>query len=287
MSKFKDMAGLYSRRRVQRYLTGDYSPIDKVLSKHNLLAKYQGFTYASVLKEIYGLLLDDYQNEYVVKNEFLFSYVAQDKDTNNITLNEMKMGSATVDLAVLSDSSNAYEIKTALDTDARLDSQLNAYNKVFNNVYVIFPEADYLKYKKYAGEANLITYQNDGMKFEVVSEVVSNNFIDTNALMNILHKNEYMSIATSYQGEPIDTNDFDRFDVCKEIISTIPFRQLNQLVLSAIKGRKGRVVSKRINNFFFTDEYREFNQICLALNLNQRSAESLVNGLEDGVISFF
>lgn len=75
--------------------------------------------------------------------------------------------------------------------------------------------------------------------------------------------------------------------VCKEIISTIPFRQLNQLVPSAIKNRKGRVVSKRINNFFFTDEYREFNQICLALNLNQRSAKSLVNGLEDGVISFF
>lgn len=286
MSAYKDLSGLFVRSKVMKYQNGDLSAIDKVLHKHSLTSAYQGLSYSEVLKKIYQSLVINYQNEYVIKNEFLNRYLAPNlAGTDSIVLNELKMGPATVDLCFISKSSCAYEIKTALDSDARLAAQLNTYNRVFNKVSVIFPLEHYLKYKEYGDRANLIAYSDEGRVFETIGTIKPNSAIDVDSLMVFLHTKEYMSIVSAYYEREIIVNDFDRFDVCKEMIRQIPFDELNILVLNAIKSRRLQVKSRRINNFFFSKEHNELNQISLALNLNQATGLDLLHVLSNSFVN--
>lgn len=285
MSAYKDLSGLFIRSKVMKYQNGDLSAIDKVLHKHSLTSVYQGLSYSETLKKIYGSLVSNYQNEYVIKNEFLNRYlIPAFADAESIVLNELKMGPATVDLCFFSDSSCAYEIKTALDSDARLASQLDTYNRVFNKVSVVFPLEHYLKYKEYGDRANLIAYSDEGRTFETIGTIKPNRVIDVDSLMVFLHTKEYMNIVSTYYRREITVNDFERFDVCKEMIRKIPFDELNILVLDAIKSRRIQVKSRRINNFFFSKEHDELNQISLALNLNQGTGDDLVHILSNSFV---
>lgn len=285
MSAYKDLSGLFIRSKVMKYQNGDLSAIDKVLHKHSLISVYQGLSYLEVLRKVYESLVSNYQNEYVIKNEFLNRYLVPAlADTDSIILNELKMGPATADLCFISDSLCAYEIKTALDSTSRLAAQLNTYNRVFNKVSIIFPLEHYLKYKEYGDRANLIAYSDEGRVFETIGSIKPNKTIDVDSLMVFLHTKEYMSIVSNYYAREIVVNDFERFDVCKEMIRKIPFDELNALVVDAIKGRRLQVKSRRINNFFFSEQHNELNQISLALNLNQGTGEGLVHILKNSFI---
>ena len=68
-------------------------------------------------------------------------------------------------------------------------------------------------------------------------------------------------------------NSFNQFNICKNLISQIPSDNLNELFI-------GKMKERRINNEFFNKINREFNQICLSLNLNKLERNSLIHKLK-------
>lgn len=285
MADLKKLSELFLRSRVAEYQKGNFNAIDLVLLEQGIAKEYEGQSYLSALKGMYSIMMSDYKNEYIVKNQFINNWLGcADHHDNSIILNELKMGPATLDLLIVSSTSRAYEIKTALDSDHRLKNQLEVYNKVFNEVSVVFPMEHYSRYKAYASEANLVAYNDSVDTFEIVSQVSANRLINTDSLMLVLHTGEYMDVVNSYYRELPPMNDFNRFDICKEMIRCIPFAQLNPLVLSAIKGRGTQIKSRRINNFFYGADEHEFNQVALALNLNEHAGGKLLDILRSTLV---
>lgn len=277
-NQLRDLSSLFLRSEVSRWFKEDFNSIDLKLHRYQLYEKYKGKTYLSVLKSTYKLLARHYPNEYVLKNEFLNQWLKQELGNNNsIIFNEFRIGAAIADLAMFNGVSKAFEIKTILDKDYRLSSQLQEYKKIFNEVYIIVPIENLDKYINFDSSVGVISYESNSKEFNLECKSEKNNKIDTDTLMNVLHTNEYLDISMKYYKKLPAMNAFDQFNICKELIAKIPNEQLNHLFIELMKER-------RVNNIFFNKLNNELNQVCLSLNLKKADRNSLIDKLKTNMV---
>jgi len=277
-NQLRDFSSLFSRSEVHRWLKSDFESINLKLKRYSLFEKNKGNSYLNVLKKTYKILEKNYPNEYIIKNEFLNQWLKKELGSNNsVIFNELRIGKAIADLAMFNGVSKVFEIKTVLDREYRLSSQLQEYKKLFNEVYIIIPKAQLSKYIGYEKGVGVITYDSDFKCFDWVQKSTSNNTIDKNALMEVLHTKEYLKITRSYYKELPEMNTFVQFETCKKLIADIPDETLNTLFLEVMKER-------RINNLFFNKVNREFNQICLSLNLKMAERDTLIMKLKTNTV---
>ena len=203
-------------------------------------------------------------------NECLLGEIAQ-HDAN--VFSEFRIGDALADLAAFNGSSKVFEIKTELDSDNRLASQLHNYKKAFNEIYLIVPEAKLLFYSKYEKQAGLISYNlRNEKKFNIERHPIPNYAVDSDSIMNILHTAEYRALIWDYFGEVGKMTSFNQFEICKELLRKIPVETLNFLFITYMKKRKIHMgLSKK--------SFKEFNQLSLALKLDRQQRNDLMENL--------
>ena len=277
-NQLRDFSTLFSRSEVNRWLKGDFQSIDIKLERYNLTEKNKGNSYLKFLRNAYHILEENYPNEYVLKNEFLNKWLKNELGTNNsVIFNEFRIGKAIADLAMFNGISKVFEIKTILDKEYRLSNQILEYKKIFNEVYIIVPDVFLTKYSNYDDSVGIITFDSNSKNFKIIQKAQRINNINSNTLMEVLHTKEYLEISTKYYGQLPEMNSFNQFEICKELISKIPQNELNGLFLTTMKKRN-------INNQFFNKVNKEFNQICLSLNLKKRERDNLINSLKTNTI---
>jgi len=272
-NQLRDLASLFSRSESNRWFRNDLESIDAKLLRYNLLTEFKGKSYLSFLRKSYINLKKYYPNEYVLKNEFLNQWLKDELgNSDSVIFNEFKIGKSIADLAMFNGISKAFEIKTILDKEYRLSSQLQEYKKIFNEVYIIIPNQHLSKYLSYDESVGVIAFENPSDGFEIIRKPTHNREIDRNVIMKVLHCKEYLGITKEYYGELPPINSFNQFEICKELIANIPTDSLNQLFLKYVKTRK-------INNQFFDNKNTELNQISLSLNLKRSQINDLVDKL--------
>ena len=278
INQYRDFSILFSRREVLRWLKGDFTSIDLKLQRYNLVDRNRGNSYLKLLKKTYKVLEANYPNEYILKNEFLNKWLKNELGSkDSLVLNEFRIGKVIADLAMFNGISKAFEIKTILDKEQRLSNQLLEYKKIFNEVYIIIPKTQIDKYIDFDSTVGIIAYNSSSKDFDLIRKPVENKNIDVNVLMEVLHTKEYLKIVQEYYGNIPNMSVFDQFEICKELISKIPTKELNSLFLKLIKERK-------VNNLFFNKINNEFNQICLSLNLSKDQKDNLVYQLKSNII---
>ena len=277
-NQLRDFSTLFSRSEVNRWLKGDFDSIDIKLKRYNLVEQNKGKSYLKFLRNTYEILEKNYPNEYVLKNEFLNNWLKKELGTSNyLIFNEFRIGKAIADLAMFNGVSKVFEIKTILDKEYRLSNQLKEYKKIFNEVYIIVPNVLLSKYSSFDDSVGIISFDSDSKEFELVQKAERINKIDSNTLMEVLHTKEYLEISKAYFEQLPEMNSFNQFEICKELISTIPQEDLNNLFITSMKKRN-------INNQFFNKVNSEFNQICLSMNFKKQDRDNLINGLKTNTI---
>lgn len=89
----------------------------------------------------YEILLRNYRNEYVFKNAIVSKVVfGRHKPSTASAILELPLGRSIADVAVFNGTSTVYEIKTDLDSFARLASQIGDYRTRVELVYVVVSE---------------------------------------------------------------------------------------------------------------------------------------------------
>ncbi|MBU5617170.1 sce7726 family protein, partial [Psychrobacter sp. TAE2020] len=259
INQLRDFSTFFTRSEVLRLLKSDFKSVNTKLQRYDLIEKKRGCSYLEVLKEAYKNIQNSYQNEYVLKNEFLNKCLVEKVlNKDSIVFNELRLGNSIADLAIFNGVSKAFEIKTILDKECRLSSQIETYKKIFNETYILVPEQQVDKYLKFDNEVAVFSYDSNLNKFELVREATRNEVIDIDVLMNVLHSKEYLNIVHNYFGIVPELNSFNQFDICKKLISTIGYLELNNIFLETMKSRK-------IHNSFFNKFNSEFNQVSLSL----------------------
>ena len=222
INQLRDFSTFFTRSEVLRLLKSDFKSVNTKLQRYDLIEKKRGCSYLEVLKEAYNTIKNSYQNEYVLKNEFLNKCLVEKVlNKDSIVFNELRLGNSIADLAIFNGVSKAFEIKTILDKECRLSSQIETYKKIFNETYIIVPEQQVDKYLKFDNIVAVFSYDSNLNKFELVREATRNEVIDIDVLMNVLHSKEYLSIVHNHFGIVPELNSFNQFDICKKLISTI------------------------------------------------------------------
>lgn len=278
INQLRDFSTFFTRSEILRLLKSDFGSVNTKLQRYNLIEKKRGYTYLKVLKEAYKTIQNNYQNEYVLKNEFLNKCLVEKVvNRDSIIFNELRLGNSIADLAIFNGVSKAFEIKTILDKECRLSGQIKTYKKIFNEVYIIVPEQQVDKYIKFDNEVAVFSYDSSFNKFELVREATRNEVIDIDILMNVLHSKEYLNIIHKHFDVIPELNAFNQFDICKKLIATISYPELNDIFLDTMKARK-------IHNSFFNKTNNEFNQVSLSLNLKEVERKSLIDKLKNNKV---
>lgn len=276
INQLRSYSSLFSRNQVLSWLKMDFTSInfkikrydEKWLNNHNS-------TYLDYLKYIYSVLADNYQNEYIFKNEFLNNWLIKELgETNSQIFSEFRVGNSIADLAMFNGCSKIFEIKTELDSDSRLTLQLQNYEKAFNEVFLIIPKSKLNIYEKQGASIGIITYDPKGEDiFSVYRNAKPNLDIEPSAIMSILHTNEYKSIVRKYYGSLPQMTSFNQYNVCGELIFEIPKNKLNKLFIDEMKKRSS-------SNALSSRYYKEFNQLFLALRMNRDSKSKMIELLK-------
>lgn len=277
-NQLRDLSSLFSRSEALRWFKNDFSSINIKLQRYNKYDSFKGKSYLEVLKMAYKTVEKNYPNEYVLKNEFLHKWLLKELgQTDSVVYNELRIGKAVADLAMFNGISKVFEIKTILDKETRLSTQLLEYKKIFNEVYLIAPICQLEKYASYDNTVGIITYESDSKQFHLYRKAIYCNEIDIDVIMNVLHTKEYLKIIQENFTEQPVMNAFTQFEICKKMLSMLSTNDQNRLLIECLKKRQ-------INNAFLNKSNYQFNQIFLSLNLSEKQRDSLILNLKTNLV---
>jgi len=278
-SQLRDYSSLFSRNSVQEWMQGDFSSIQvKVKRYDNTWFANRDASYLDYLKYVYGVLESHYQNEYILKNTFLNEWLIKELgELNSKLYSEFRVGDAIADLAMFNGTSKVFEIKTEFDSDRRLKLQLENYQRAFNKVFLIIPSSKIKLYERYDKNAGIILFDsNSEDSFEIYREARIQSKVDPSAIMNILHTSEYKEIVQDYFDNLPAMTSFSQFNICSSLIQEMPNSVLNEYFINQMKKRGSKnALSRRY--------FREFNQICLAMKMDEHDRRRMLQVLKSRI----
>lgn len=175
-----------------------------------------------IFSEVYKILVTHYRTEYVYKNSLTTSWLDTSISDKSFVTDEFKVGKSRVDLAIFSNSSTAYEIKSEFDSTLRLSTQTTEYTKVFDHVYVVGTHGMKSKIEQaISSDIGIILLQESG-ELQVVKESASHaKKISLGVTFDCLRQKEMLAIANKLSGEAISVPSSRVYTECKA-----RFRQL-------------------------------------------------------------
>jgi hypothetical protein len=270
--QLRDYSSVFTRSEVMRWRESDWSSLRAKVERYDPNLLKSQCTYLTYIKYVYRVLEKFYPNEYVYKNEFITKWLLEEigiKDS--ILFSEFRLGKVVADLAMFNGISRVFEIKTLLDKETRLSNQVQQYRRLFNEVYLIVPEAKSTIYLKLDSDVGVIAYNQTNGSFELLRSAQFNIDISVDILMEVLHTKEYITLAKLYYGDLPPYNDFNKFKICKELIQQIPQEFLNNNFVLLMKARN-------VHNAFSKKE-NQFNQLCLSMNYDLDQRRKLLSKL--------
>jgi hypothetical protein len=148
-------------------------------------------------------------------------------------------GQIRVDIALISSRLEAFEIKSELDTLARLPKQRVVYNRVFDRVTLVAAERHLESAERSAPRwwGLWVAGRRDGyVEVEELRPAQDNPSVDVRALVQLLWKEE--AVALLHAHGVIASSRSNRRDLCEEIIEQVPASDVRSAVTHALRWRR-------------------------------------------------
>jgi hypothetical protein len=274
MERLRSYSTIFSSNAFLRLIgQSDFDFINKKIERFDTEKfKNKEKTYNQYLQYIYQALCNGYRCEYIYKNQIINDLLLKKyKLSSTIAINEFRVGNSIVDIAMFNGISRAFEIKTELDSDKRLNNQLLDYEKLFDECYIVTHESLVDKYLNQKGDTGIIVLHKEKncLKLEEIRSAQKNNTIDCETLIKCLRTAEYKNIIENFYGEIPDVSSFKMFDTCLLMMKRIPADELHTLMMTEFKKRK-------IDKNVILSSPKMLKHICLSLNMNF-NAYSILN----------
>ena len=256
--------------------TGVPSDIQRVYKKYEDEQYFNGqLTYLNYLAWVYRCMLKNYRNEYIYKNELVNKHIYKFFGrTTSVAVNEFRVADAVADLALFNGESKCFEIKSDLDSPQRLSSQLDSYQRVFEQCYIMVPVETVADYQTLVDErVGILTLRycrNGQVSLNTERLARPNETVDIDVLMRSVLAEEYRWMVKQAYGKLPDVSDFEMFDSCKDVLGHLNDGQLHILFREAVKQRKSKVSNlKKILPMF--------RQMSISMNMSSNNMLKLEN----------
>lgn len=204
------------------------------------LSQFSGKTIAEIYDSAWMVIRKLYRNEYVYKSEIANRIVFGRHSPRTAGLHvELPAAGSIADLAIYNGTSTAYEIKTDLDSAARLPTQSQSYLQTFDKVYVVVSEKNLYKYQSNLHEnVGLLTLTKRGSLKEIKKAFSNEHNVSHMAMYRCLHQSERVSVAEKIAGEEIRLPNGLIYDHCLSIFKTVSIATAHHLYVEQMRARK-------------------------------------------------
>ena len=195
---------------------------------------------------IYMILFRSYRNEYIYKNAIANKILLGRHSLNTShMLTEFRVGNCKADVVVVNGTSAVYEIKSELDSFARLENQVTNYLKIFDYINVITSASQVNKLKSILPDKAGILLLTNRNTISTIRESKSNRKnTNQSILFDSLRKNEYVKAIKEYFGIVPDVPNTQIYKECKELFSKIPAELAHDLTINILRRRRNTRVLK-------------------------------------------
>ena len=195
---------------------------------------------------IYMILFRSYRNEYIYKNAIANKILLGRHSLNTShMLTEFRVGNCKADVVVVNGTSAVYEIKSELDSFARLENQVKNYLKIFDYINVITSASQVNKLKSILPDKAGILLLTNRNTISTIRESKSNRKnTNQSILFDSLRKNEYVKTIKEYFGIVPDVPNTQIYKECKKLFSKIPAELAHDLTINILRRRRNTRVLK-------------------------------------------
>jgi hypothetical protein len=193
-----------------------------------------------LISEIYGIMTENYRNEYVYKNTLLNKLLLGKHSLKTTTaLTELRIKNSKADFVLINGEANVYEIKTELDNFDRLESQLDDYYKAFDHISVMTCETNLKKLKRLLNNSpvGIFILTNRNTISVRKKPVRDTSRLDSNVMFKILRKSEFENIIITHYGKLPSVSQVKHYDECCKLFNEIDIEVAYQYVLKELKKR--------------------------------------------------
>ena len=213
---------------------------DEIILNSGLLKSISGeITYGDIFELVYEHLSKTYRNEYVYKNAIANKILlVRHSLRTSFMLTEFRVSNCKADAVVLNGTSHVYEIKSELDSLDRLNSQICAYKKAFDNVHIIAAPVQIKKIRECVGDNVGLMQLGENGTIQTIREAVSGkDNVDQGVIFDSLRKSEYQDILLDKFGLfPIVPNT-ESYDVHKKLFCELKPAEAHDYMVKALKNR--------------------------------------------------
>lgn len=196
----------------------------------------------------YKILFRSYRNEYVYKNAIAQKLLMGVHSLNTTSmLTEFRTGSCKADVVLLNGTGAVYEIKSAYDSLERLNRQIEAYRKVFDNINVITSYSQLGKVKETVGEEIGLMILTDRGTIQTIQKPISlKERVQPSVIFDSLRRNEYEWIIRKHFGNIPKVPNARIYQECRGLFCSLTPVVAHDEMVTALKKRGN---SKRLHEF--------------------------------------
>ena len=219
---------------------GDTSIFDTVIKRY--INDPEDKSNGTIISEIYSYMANKYRNEYFYQNTLLNKLLLGKHSVNTTTaLTQIPISKSKADFILINGKAVVYEIKTALDTFERLNTQVRDYYKAFSHVCVVTSEHQFEQACEILKDTNVgvycLTAQETISMTKRKEPITDDSQLDHTTMFKILHKSEFENIINKYYGELPKVSQVFYFGECLEQFSEIPIAKAYNMFLKELKKR--------------------------------------------------
>ncbi len=140
-------------------------------------------------------------NDSVIRKNFHFKKLqSQHADKNTLVIEELGLnhGKNRADIAVLNGRFIGYEIKSDNDSLRRLRGQIESYNAIFDQVYIVVGEryTDTIQehLPPWWGVIKVVNNKNNNVDFKIIRKAQTNKYIEPISIARLLWRDEALEV---------------------------------------------------------------------------------------------
>ncbi|HEY3400625.1 MAG TPA: sce7726 family protein [Geothrix sp.] len=196
-------------------------------------------TNRTLLETVYDLLQQHYRCEYVYKNTIARKILVGRHRLADATMaTELRCDSSKADFVILNGTSTVYEIKTELDNLDRLPSQIQAYRKMFDRVFVVAHDSFAEGLEGLLDlDIGILSMTPRGALRQLRASGSHSGAVDSGCIFDSLRKSEYIPIVERYFGPLPPIPNTKHYSHCRDLFSSLPPATAHREMVLALKQR--------------------------------------------------
>jgi hypothetical protein len=234
--KYRNIAKLFTRMELGKLSQGNFETINSIAGKFPELRESRQLI--DFYSKAYDILLRNYRNEYVVKNELANKILLGRHSMNTTTMaSELRTGINIADCVVINKESACYEIKTEFDSLVRFQNQLNSYLQTFEKTFVVTHKSHMehvLSIQSVTPKFGVIE-MTDRNQFRTVRDAPVSQHFNLEMSFETLRKPEYVYIAELVSGVIPEMPNTQTYQYCKDIYTKLNPKEARALFNHCIK----------------------------------------------------